>query len=584
MVHSPLISTIVIGLVLAFVFGALANRLRISPLVGYLLAGVAVGPYTPGFVADQALARDLADIGVILLMFGVGLQVSPKELLAVKGIAIPGALLQIVVATAFGMGLAWTMGWPTATGVVLGLSLSVASTVVVIRALDERRLIDSEAGHISVGWLIVEDLVMILAILLLPTLADILAQPTGATAEAVAVQSASKAFTSIGVTLGKAIAFVAVMLLVGQRVIPWILHYIAHTGSRELFRLGILALALGVAYGAAELVGVSFALGAFFAGLVLSESELSQRAAAEALPLRDAFAVLFFVSVGMLFDPAIFIRAPWPIIGTVLIVAAVKPGAAYFVMRAYGYSLGTALTVAASRTQIGEFSFILAGLGVGLGILPEEGRDLVLAGAMLSIVATPAFFLALDHAKPWYTARAIASAGAPRAESETPPSAELPATTLTDHTVVVGFGRVGNVVCEALQRQGDKILVVEERPDYAEQARQRGIEVICSHAPTPGLTEAANLAAARRLFIAIPDSFEAGQVAEQARAANTGLQIIARAHSDAEAEHLQKYGANAAILGERELALAMLAEALGKREANGTGIEAEKKESPEESA
>ena len=573
MTHTPLISTIVIGLVLAFVLGALANRLRISPLVGYLLAGVAVGPYTPGFVADQALARDLADIGVILLMFGVGLQVSPKELLSVKRIAIPGALLQIVVATAFGVGLAWTMGWPVATGLVLGLSLSVASTVVVMRALDERHMIESEAGHISVGWLIVEDMVMILAIVLLPTLAEILSHGAGTAVETAARQSTLEILASIGITLGKAIAFVAVMLLVGQRVIPWILHYIAHTGSRELFRLGILALALGVAYGAAELVGVSFALGAFFAGLVLSESELSQRAAAEALPLRDAFAVLFFVSVGMLFDPAIFLREPWPILGTVLIVTMVKPAAAFFAMRMYRYPLATALTVAASRTQIGEFSFILAGLGVGLGLLPVEGRDLVLAGAMLSIVATPAFFLVLDRAKPWVTARVGAQASRPEDTPEAPPTAELPTTALTNHTVVVGFGRVGSVVCDTLRRQNERILVIEERPEYADRARRLGIEVLFSHAPTPGLTEAANFAGARRLFIAIPESFEAGQIAEQARAANAGLQIIARAHSDAEAEHLRKYGADAAIMGERELAYAMLARAFGKREAGGIGIE-----------
>ena len=565
MTHTPLISTVVIGLVLAFVLGALANRLRVSPLVGYLLAGVAVGPYTPGFVADQALARDLAEIGVILLMFGVGLQFSPKELLSVKAIAFSGALIQIVIATAFGTGLAWTMGWPIATGLVYGLALSVASTVVVIRALDERRLLDIAAGRISVGWLIVEDMVMVLAIVLLPTLAEF--QPGGEASAAGPGTSGSTtaALTSIGLVIGKAVAFVAVMLIVGQRVIPWILHHIAHTGSRELFRLGVLSLALGVAYGAAELVGVSFALGAFFAGLVLSESELSQRAAAESLPLRDAFAVLFFVSVGMLFDPAIFIRAPWPIIGTVLIITVAKPGAAFFAMRAFRYPLGTALTVAASRTQIGEFSFILAGLGVGLGLLPEAGRDLVLAGAMLSIVATPAFFLALDHSRPWWTSGAEALVGAQPNEAPTTMEVsavdEVPVTTLKEHAVVVGFGRVGSVICEALQREREPILVIEERREFVDQLQKLGIDAIYGHAPTPDVMKAANLAGARRLFIAIPDGFEAGQISEQARAANPGLQIIARAHSDAEAEHLRKYGADAAIMGERELAHAMLAQA-----------------------
>jgi CPA2 family monovalent cation:H+ antiporter-2 len=510
------------------------------------------------------IARDLAEIGVILLMFGIGLQFSPKELLAVKKIAVPGALLQIAVAVGFGTALAWTMGWPVATGLVFGLTLSVASTVVVIRILDERRQINTQAGHISVGWLIVEDLVMVLAILLLPTLAEIVNEG-GASAGTPAALSAPMILTTIAITVAKAAAFVAVMLVVGQRVIPWILHHIAHSGSRELFRLGVLSLALGVAYGAAEFVGVSFALGAFFAGLVLSESELSQRAAAESLPLRDAFAVLFFVSVGMLFDPAIFIREPWPVIGVVLVVTVIKPGAAFLAMRAFRYPLGTALTVAASRTQIGEFSFILAGLGVGLGLLPEAGRDLVLAGAILSIVATPAFFLALDHAKPWY-ARGV-DVTAPRPQDEAPTEAEdfaareMAPTTLTDHTIVVGFGRVGSVVSEALQREGKQVLVIEERREFVEQLREHGVEMIYGHAPASDVMKAANLTGARRLFIAIPDGFEAGQIAEQARSANSDLQIIARAHSDAEADHLLKYGADAAIVGERELARAMLARA-----------------------
>jgi CPA2 family monovalent cation:H+ antiporter-2 len=563
MPHSPLISTIVVGLVLAFALGALANRLRVSPLVGYLLAGVAVGPYTPGFVADQTLARDLAEIGVILLMFGVGLQFSPKELLSVRAVAIPGALLQIVVATMFGAGLGWAMGWPPATAVVLGLTLSVASTVVVIRILDERHLIASPAGHISVGWLIVEDLVMVLAIVLLPTLAEIAGQSAAASA-APAPLSAQDTLTSIGITLGKTVAFVAAMLVVGQRVIPWALHHIAHTGSRELFRLGVLSLALGVAYGAAELIGVSFALGAFFAGLVLSESELSQRAAAEALPLRDAFAVLFFVSVGMLFDPSIFVREPWPVIGVFLVITAVKPAAAFLAMRAFRQALDTALVVAASRTQIGEFSFILAGVAVGLGLLPEAGRDLVLAGAMLSIVATPGFFLVLDRARPWYAGPAGASGTAPAAVDGA--AYDLVETRLADHNVVIGAGRVGIVVCEALRRDGEGILAIEERPEFVDRLRERGIEAICGHAPAPDVMQAANLAGARRLFIAVPDGFEAGQIAEQARAANPDLQIVARAHSEAEVEHLRKYGADVAVMAEQELAHAMLAQAFEGRQ------------------
>jgi len=566
MPHSPLISTLVVGLVLAFALGAVANRVRVSPLIGYLLAGVAVGPYTPGFVADQTLARDLAEIGVILLMFGVGLQFSPKALLSVKSIAIPGALIQVIIATLFGAALSWTMAWPISTGLVFGLALSVASTVVVIRILDERRLIDSVAGHISVGWLIVEDLVMVLAIVLLPTLAEF-AFGYGTSAETPA--TASAIFSAIGIALGKTAAFVAVMLVVGQRVIPWILHHIAHTGSRELFRLGVLALALGVAYGAAEFVGVSFALGAFFAGLVLSESELSQRAAAESLPLRDAFAVLFFVSVGMLFDPTIFVREPWPVIGTVLVVVIAKPGAAFLAMRLFRYPLDTSLIVAATRTQIGEFSFILAGLGVGLGLLPEVGRDLILAGAILSIIATPAFFMALDRTRPWYersaeTSTDTDSKAAPSGTEALAPR-ELTATHLKGHAVVIGCGRVGSVVCEALLGVGESVLVIEERSELLDKFRERDVELIYGHAPTPEVMRAANLAAASRLFIAIPDGFEAGQIAEQARSVNPGLQIVARAHSDAEAEHVRKYGADSVIIGEQELAHAMLAQAFAQR-------------------
>ena len=568
MPHAPLISTLVIALVLAFVLGAIANRLRVSPLVGYLLAGVAVGPYTPGFVADQALASQLAEIGVILLMFGVGLQFSPKELLSVRGIAIPGALIQIAVATAAGAGLAWTMGASAGTGFVFGLALSVASTVVVIRTLDERRLLDSESGRISVGWLIVKDLVMILAIVLLPTLAEALGAG-GTSAGAPAAGPSAAVLTSIGITVAKAAAFVALMLVVGQRAVPWILHRIAHTGSRELFRLGVLALALGVAYGAAEFVGVSFALGAFFAGLVLSESELSQRAAAETLPLRDAFAVLFFVSVGMLFDPAIFIRETWPVIGVLLVVTMAKPAAAFLAMLAFRYPLGTALTVAASRTQIGEFSFILAGLGVALGLLPEVGRDLILAGAILSIVLTPAFFMALDRARPWYAGRGEAPAAAPdeaRAAKEPAAVHELPATSLAGHAVIVGFGAVGGLLGEGLHGRGEPFLVIEEHRESVDRLREQNIDVIHGHAPAADVMTAANLAGARRLFIAIPDGFEAGQIAEQARAANPDLQIVARAHSDAEAEHLHKYGADVIVMGDRELASAMLAQAFAERE------------------
>ncbi|MGV1015669.1 MAG: monovalent cation:proton antiporter-2 (CPA2) family protein, partial [Methyloceanibacter sp.] len=356
----PLISTIVAALALAWVFGALANRVKLPTLVGYLVAGIVIGPFTPGFVADQDLANQLAELGVILLMFGVGLHFSLEDLLSVKGIALPGAIVQITCATLLGMGLAHWMGWSIAAGFVFGLALSVASTVVLLRALQERRLVETERGRIAVGWLIVEDIVMVLTLVLLPAIVTVFA------GEDVARMNVSAIATTLGTTLAKIAGFVAVMLIVGKRVIPWVLHYMAHTGSRELFRLSVLAIALGAAYGAAELFGVSFALGAFFAGMILSESPLSQQAAQETLPLRDAFAVLFFVSVGMLFDPAILIHEPVAVVVTLLIIIVGKSLAAYGIMRLFGYSVASALTISASLAQIGEFSFILANLGIEL--------------------------------------------------------------------------------------------------------------------------------------------------------------------------------------------------------------------------
>src|ERR1700716_701871 len=422
--HTPLISTIVVALVLAFIFGVLAQRLRFSPLVGYLAAGILISPFTPGYVADQGIANELAEIGVILLMFGVGLHFSLEDLLSVGRLAIPGAIAQIAVATALGIGLAWWLGWSVSAGVVFGLALSVASTVVLLRAMQERRLLDTERGRIAVGWLIVEDLAMVLTLVLLPALAPVLLGGAATTPSFLTLA------VPVAITLGKVAAFVAIMLLVGKRVIPWILHYVAHTGSRELFRLSVLAIALGVAFGAAMLFDVSFALGAFFAGMILSESELSQRAAQETLPLRDAFAVLFFVSVGMLVDPMIVMREPVALLATVLIIVLGKSLAAFVIVRLFGHPTSTPLTIAASLAQIGEFSFILAGLGIELTLLPERGRDLILAGAILSILLNPLFFAALDH---WLTkgdAKSRADAAGP---DETAAREPVRHTRLTDH-------------------------------------------------------------------------------------------------------------------------------------------------------
>lgn len=393
---TPLISTIVGGIVLAFILGAIASKLRLPPLIGYLCAGIVVGPHTPGYTADQALAPELAELGVILLMFGVGLHFSIKDLMAVKKIAIPGAIVQIGIATFLGMLVAWGFGWSWGQGFVYGLALSVASTVVLLKALQDRDLVESPQGRIAVGWLIVEDLAMVLALVLLPALAGLLMDPDDAAAVTGEALSTGDVLIAVLATLGKVAAFVAVMLLIGRRFIPWMLERIVWTGNREMFRLGVLATALGVAYGAYALFGVSFALGAFFAGMVLAESEFSHRAAEESLPLRDAFAVLFFVSVGMLFDPMVLVNDPWGVLSTLFIIVVGKSLAAMGIVRVFGYSGKTSMTIAVSLAQIGEFSFILASLGVYLRILPERGQALILAGALLSIMLNPVLFHLLD--------------------------------------------------------------------------------------------------------------------------------------------------------------------------------------------
>ncbi|RAI38703.1 cation:proton antiporter, partial [Rhodoplanes roseus] len=488
-------------------------------------------------------------------------------------IAVPGAIVQIGVATAMGAGLAWALGWSLPAGLVFGLALSVASTVVLLRALQERRLVETERGKIAVGWLIVEDLAMVLALVLLPALATAFgtAGPGGASGDGHAVGGLFGVALDLGVggilavTVLKVVGFVLFMLVVGRRVIPWILHYVAHTGSRELFRLAVLAIALGVAFGAAKLFGVSFALGAFFAGMILSESELSHRAAEESLPLRDAFAVLFFVSVGMLFDPSTLWREPVAVLGTLFIIVIGKSVAAFVIVRAFGHPTGTALTVSASLAQIGEFSFILAELGVGLKLLPDAARDLVLAGAILSILINPLVFagvralkgrldLRMPEAAPGNaapSAPAAAQASPARTAVEVEP---LVTTALSGHTVLVGHGRVGSLVADALAAAGTPFLVIEDADVPLAALRARGTETLVGNAADPEVLAAANLGAARRLVLAIPNAFEAGQVVQQAKVANPSIEIVARAHSDAEVEHLASLGASTVIMGEREIA------------------------------
>jgi CPA2 family monovalent cation:H+ antiporter-2 len=470
MQHSaPLISTLVFGLVLAFGFGLVAQRLKLPPLIGYLLAGIAIGPFTPGFVADQSVANQLAEIGVILLMFGVGLHFSFDDLLSVRAIAIPGALAQALVAAPLGMAVGWWQGWTPGAGLVFGIALSVASTVVLLRLLQERRLLDTERGRITVGWLIVQDLGMVIVLVLLPALAGVL-KGTGDAPDA------GQLLQAIALTLGKVAAFIVIMLVVGRKVIPLILHYVAHTGSRELFRLAVLSIALGFAYLASELFGVSLALGAFFAGMILSESRLSQQAATESLPLRDAFAVLFFVSVGMLFDPRIIVEAPGALFATIFIILVAKTVAAYLVVRLFGHQIPTALAISLSLAQIGEFSFILAGLGVSLAVLPEDARDLILAGAIISILFNPLLMELLDRLPLWRVALddGVEVAPPPEARGREP----IPVTRLADHVVLVGHGRVGSVVSEALREYGIPYLVIESDQDAAADLRQQSIESV----------------------------------------------------------------------------------------------------------
>lgn len=543
--HTPLIATIVVALVMAFFMGALAHRLRISLIAGYLVAGVIVGPFTPGIVAHQGLANELAEIGVILLMFGVGLHFSLRDLLAVRRIAVPGAVVQIAVATLLGMGVAAMMGWNLLAGFIFGLALSVASTVVLLRALQSRDLVDSERGRIAVGWLIVEDLAMVLALVLLPALDQAV---NGASADGTMGVAAA-----LGGTMFKVAGFVAVMLIVGRRIIPWALHWVVHTGSRELFRLAVLAIALGVAFGAAMIFDVSFALGAFFAGMILGETPLSRRATEETLPLRDAFAVLFFVSVGMLFDPKVLIEQPVPLLGVVAIIVVGKSAAAYAIVRAFRHSHQTALTVAASLAQIGEFSFILASLGTGLGVLPSEGRDLILAGAIISIFLNPFIFSLVvpkQPKKPAATAPAL-----PEPASPNPARPE----TAKGHVVLVGFGRVGSRIHAQLRSSGRWVVIIEDDPERARQAIGEGIEVVDGNALDDAVLEAAGLASAGVLIIAIPEGFEGGAVLERARRFNPGIRVIARAHSDAEAAHLRTLGGCEVVMGESAIASHMLA-------------------------
>ncbi|MGO4475498.1 YbaL family putative K(+) efflux transporter [Massilia sp. 2TAF26] len=549
-----LITTIAAALGFGLLFGMLAVRMRLPALVGYLAAGVLIGPATPGFVADVALASQLAEIGVMLLMFGVGLHFSLDDLLEVKGIALPGAILQITVATLMGIGVSHLWGWSLGAGLVFGLALSVASTVVLLRALEDRGQLDSFNGRIAVGWLVVEDLVTVLVLVLLPALAG----PLGGNAGGDGHAAGDSLWLALGKTLLSVGAFVAFMLLVGRKLFPWFLWRVAKTGSRELFTLSVIAAAVGIAYGSSELFGVSFALGAFFAGMVLRESALSHRAAEETLPLRDAFSVLFFVSVGMLFDPRVLVEHPLELLAVVAIILFGKSLAAFVLVLALRYPLNTAITVSASLAQIGEFSFILAALGMSLGLLPDLGQNLILAGAIISIAVNPLMFKAINPLQDWLRSK---SDLARRLERSADPLAELPVTVthehLTGQVVLVGYGRVGRRIAQELSRQGIHYVVAEQNREVVEELRRKDQPAVAGNAADPAVLIQAHIARASMLVIATPDTFHVRAMVEIAKALNPGIRCVVRSHNEEEARLLREDTGGTVFIGEHELAASM---------------------------
>jgi monovalent cation:H+ antiporter-2, CPA2 family len=566
MPHSiSLITTIATSFGLALILGLIAVRLRLPALLGYLIAGVLLGPATPGFVADIELSAQLAEIGVMLLMFGVGLHFSFASLMAVRRIAIPGALVQMAVATALGVALSVLWGWSLGAGIILGLSLSVASTVVLLRSLEQHQLLATVNGQIAVGWLVVEDLAVVLVLVLLPTLA-------GFAHSQDAAGLGWPLAKAVLLTLAQVSVFVALMLLVGRKLFPWLLWQVAGTGSRELFTLSVIAVAVGVAYGSAHWFGVSFALGAFFAGMVMRESPLSHRAAEESLPLRDAFSVLFFVSVGMLLDPKILIQQPMQVMAVVAIIVLGKSLAAFLIVAAFRYPLNTALTVSAGLAQIGEFSFILAGLGVSLGLLPTEGQSLILAGALISIAINPLIFRMLKPVQQWLLDNSKLARSFERLND---PLAELPATVashhLDGHVVVAGCGRVGLPICNALREQGIPVVAVEQNRKDVESLRKRNIQAVAGDAAEPVVLVQAHIARASVLIIAISDVSRARKMIEVATILQPKIEILVRTHSEEEAKLFTDEQVGAVFWSEHEVALNMAEYVLRKHPGKPSG-------------
>lgn len=542
--HSfPLVETIVGGLFFAFILGFAAQKLRMPPLVGYLFAGIIVGPYTHGFTADMHLSQQLAELGVILLMFGVGLHFSFRDLWTVKKVAIPGALIQIIMATLLGWGLAWLAGWGTGAGIVFGLALSCASTVVLIAALQRWNLGDSTQGRISTGWLIVEDIAMVFVLVMIPALAPILSGQGDV--------SSAEVMYLLGKTSIQIIAFVVIMLLLGRKIIPWSLHIVVGTGNPELFRLAVIAIALGCAILANYLFGVSFALGAFFAGTIISETSMNHTAEDASSGLREFFTVLFFVSVGMLFDPSIIIREPLLLLATLLVVIIGKGVGAFMIVRLLRYPVQTALTIAIALAQIGEFSFMIASLGSVYKIIPQLASDLILGSALISIICNPFLFVWLNRYlhKPSSSEMGTSSvqhevdllSAKPHAKLASPikpisiyfaDENMVIAPEVSEHTVMVGAGSIGQEVLKRLQLQNETVYVQENRLDIVAQLRAQQIPVAYGHALSEGMLDAVFVATAKNLIITIQNKTETIAIIEAAKAQNPHLQIIVFSHNE----------------------------------------------------
>lgn len=557
----PLITTMAAALGLALILGMLALKLRLPALVGYLLAGVVIGPFTPGFVADVDLTAQLAEIGVMLLMFGVGLHFSLDDLLAVRKVALPGALVQMAAATALGWALGQSWGWSHMASLIFGLSLSVASTVVLLRALEAQSLTDSHNGKVAIGWLVVEDLAMVLVLVLLPAVAGSAAMGMGDLAGG--PENARPLWAVLGQTLLAVAAFLGLMLMGGKRVLPWMLWQVSKTGSRELFTLCVMAVAVGIAYGSAALFGVSVALGAFFAGLVLRESEFSARAAEESLPFRDAFAVLFFVSVGMLFDPQVLLTDTWKVLATTLVIMVGKSIAAFAVVLTLRQPLNGALTVSASLAQIGEFSFILATLGISLGVLPEEARSLIVAGALISIALNPLMFSLVEPMRRRILQR---SAWARTAEARTDDLGELPSSTerkfLARHVVLVGCGRVGQVLALALRDRDIPFVAVDSVRERVEGLREGGIQAVAGDAREAMTLVQAHVGKATTMIVCASDTTDVRPMIVTARTLNPEIKILARSSNGQEAQLLESECAQLALHPYGVMAQALLDAAL----------------------